>query len=394
MRAFRIALGFLAFLLPVLYGWPTVQKGYPFWYDEVYTAQFVTLPVPLGAMLQRIATEDSNPPLGYLVYRALGGLLVRPNLHAPSPGAEVRLRALSLVFVGTSALLLYAALLRAGLSPLYALAGALTLGLSPLVQTQGLEVRGYAFALAALSLGLYALSARHLPLGGLALLLAGGTHYLAGVLLGLVLVFGFGVRVLLYALPLLLWAPFALRALTKLGELQPWIEAFAPFFPLALLSMGYPLEFKPWSLLFGALLWLAALLSRLRHPLLLYHLFLLGLLPLLTGFTGQNPRYLILLLPVLVYGAGLFRKEVLLVLALFSLFLPREGDSYFRSISEPASQAIAAQKEGRTRILGCNLPWARTAEYYCRTCEVRVGTVPPEGWEDAVVVCPGRKATP
>lgn len=36
--ASRFLLGLLAFLLPVLYGWPTVQKGYPFWYDEVYTA--------------------------------------------------------------------------------------------------------------------------------------------------------------------------------------------------------------------------------------------------------------------------------------------------------------------------------------------------------------------
>lgn len=358
----------LAFLVPILVNLPTVLRGYPFWYDEVYTAQFATLPISLPAMLERLAREDHNPPLPYLVYWALGRLFLRQDPEAPVPGAEVALRGFSLLLLGVSSLLLYGAFRGIGLPPLFALAGGLALGLSPFGRTQLLEARGYALADLGLALGLYGLARGSLSLSGLGLLLAGGSHYLAGLLLGPVLLHRFGPRVLLFALPLFPWLPFALRATRELGELQPWIEPYRHLFPKVLLSLG-PTD-HPLFLALGLLLWAGAFLSRLGPFLGLYLLLTLILLPPLTGFTFQNPRYAVLLVPFLLYAAGSFRRELLLLALLGYASGPPLGEAYFQGMSRIGKEALAL---GIREVWACNLPTARTAKYYCRGCEVGTG---------------------
>lgn len=100
---------FLApFLLGLLLRLSLVREGLPFWYDEIWTANFAAFPLSWDRVMGRLLGEDSHPSLAYLLYRLWAGLLgLRDPVVARSPEVEAGLR-------------LFSALLGAGV--LYALA--------------------------------------------------------------------------------------------------------------------------------------------------------------------------------------------------------------------------------------------------------------------------------
>lgn len=374
----------LLFLPPFLLGaalrLSLVAWGLPFWYDEVWTANFAAFPMPLGKALERLVAEDSHPPLAYALYRLWAEALgLRDPLDHRDPGIEAGLRALSALLGGGTAgftALLARAL---GASPAPALAAGFLYALAPAALMREAEVHVYPPAAFFTALALFLWTKRHFGGFAAAAALALHAHHLAFLLL-LLPALSFGVRGLLpYALAL----PWVL-----LGALQQarGLSEKSPFNGLPHEALAQMAAFAHWpepvSVAVGAGVWLLALLAALtrkgRLPglaLLLYLALWLLLLPWATGFNAYSVRYVTLPLPLVLSLLALLlsgRWALLLLVPLLSwaLLLPTVRESYlgFRS---PSLLALAlTQAPGP--VLASSKPLAGIAKYACRSCPVEL----------------------
>ena len=376
--AAALRLGWMPFLVPFglalglrlsLVAW-----GLPFWYDEVWTANFAVFSIPMEEVLRRLRGEDAHPPLAYLLFRAWAWAFgLRDPLVAYSPEVEAGLRALSaLLGAGTAGLtgLLAQAL---GAGPFRSLGAGVLYALAPVALVREAEVHVYPAAafFTALALLLWA-KGRPLPFA-LAALLAFHAHYLSLLLLLLpalslrpwgLLPYGVAVPWLLYALPgqmagLGAKSPFN----GPLWEAWPRIAAFAHTPDPILVGVG-------------GLLWAMAFFGRRTGPVLLLYLLLwLGLLPVLTGFGAWSVRYTTLVLPLVLAGAStasprLWGALLLLPLLAWGPALPLVQGEYL-AFRTPSLMALALVSEPGP-VVASNRPLAVVAKYVCRSCSVSI----------------------
>jgi len=372
----------LPFLLGLLLRLGLVGLELPFWYDEVWTANFAAFRLSPEAALSRLVGEDSHPPLSYALYRlwaeALG--LEDPLTHR-DPGVERGLRILSaLLGAGTSGL---TALLAGALGASWpaALGAGLLYALAPAALMREAEVHVYppAAFLAALALLLWA-RGRYWGFA-LAAALAFHAHYLALPLL-LLPALSFGAKGLL---PYLLFLPWGLHAVPLQAAGLPDKSPFNGLPEKALPQMAaFSHSPEPALVAVGAGLWLLGLLAALhpkgRLPGLTLLLFLglwLLLLPAATGFNAYSVRYVTLPLPLILATAALglsllpWRTAFLLLgvpLLAWSLALPLTTRDYlaFRS---PSLLALPLNLAPR-KVTASSKPLGGVLKHVCRPCQV------------------------
>lgn|GEM_PF-660350 len=384
-------LGALLALLPRLSAFFAL-RGLPFWFDEVWTAQFATFPSSFLAVVERVAREDLHPPLGYLAYKAWALLLgVRDPVVAPPPeGHEDLLRLLPLLAGSLGGGFIALALRALGARPAFALLGAALFGVVPGALSVGLEVRQYGLLLLLFPLLLWAWAEGRWRLFGAAGALALYTHYLSlPLLLGLALRREARRPVLLALLFFLPWALFAFSLQRKTSAASAVLSAlsspgFVSTLAWALAELGgAPIA----ALLLLALGALGLLVG--RGP-LLHHL------PLLAAFfllSSASPRYGVLLVPFVALGAGLLLEAAgrrfpkapvfplaLALLALYAAFaLPKALEARVNTASMGLAAAFIGSVPGE-RAYAWNSSAGYTLRYYDRKKEVRL--VPPEPPEE------------
>ncbi|BDG23731.1 hypothetical protein TthSNM33_09250 [Thermus thermophilus] len=296
----------LLFLLALLPRSLLLHLEPPFWFDEDWTEETGLMPLP--AMVLRLWSEDFHPLLGYLLL----GLWAR-LMHAFSLEAEVFYRLLPALLGAYSTVVLFRAL-RTFLPPWRAFLVALVYALVPQGVLQDVEFRQYALAKLAVALALEAsLTGRPWAWAGYGAL-AFHLHYLAG-LVALAFLPGlkkpWGRHLLLYALPLLLWAPVLFHQASKLHSIARWVGTPDERLPETLAFLLFSED--PALRVLGVLFWGLALGGLMQSPLRpSLTVLALGVGVLYTlGFSPLTPRYAYLLLPLLGYGlAWAFRTRV------------------------------------------------------------------------------------
>ncbi|MDM7325244.1 MAG: phospholipid carrier-dependent glycosyltransferase [Thermus sp.] len=378
--------GVLLFLLPFLLAlWlrlSLVGERLPFWYDEIWTANYALFSVPLERVVSRIREEDFHPPLSYLLYRLWAEVWgLRDPLGHRDEGAEMGLRLLSaLLGAGTAGLTALLARASGAAFPLALGAGALY-ALAPIALVRDTEPRPYPVATFWVALALL-LWVRGRKVGfALAATLALYSHYLASLLLlpPALRLRAFGL--LPYAL-FLPWALWAVRGQVGVAKDLNFFNGLPQEKLPAMVAFAYAPEASLVGV--GAFLWATALLSALTpkgKPLGLTLLWYVGawllLLPLLTGFNAYAERYAVLPLPlVLVASAvllsslrpGVVRGFFLLPLVAWALAFPLAQVRHL----EYRTQALLAEAllASPGYVLATGKPLAVTAKYVCRPCEV------------------------
>ncbi|MEZ0348089.1 MAG: hypothetical protein ABWJ90_06195 [Thermus sp.] len=289
------ALFLLLFLLALFPRGLLLGERPPFWFDEDWTFEVGT--APLGEAWQKLVEEDFHPPLSYLLlglWARLLGLFGVEN--------EVPLRLLPALLGSLVGPVLFLALRERGLPPPFAFLGGSLWAFLPQALLQDVEFRMYPLAALLVALSLLGAARGSFRLWALWVGLALYTHYLAGtVALSLGLRFGIR-RALLPLLAFLPWLPAVAHQASKVHQLYHWNQdPYARLKEMLLLLYGAP---DPLFLPLGALFWGLALLGLLlERQALLPFVLAVGLLFAL-GFQPISPRYLPVLLPVLVYGAG------------------------------------------------------------------------------------------
>lgn len=287
----------LALLLFLLALWPRASlllADPPFWFDEEWTLEMGTLPP--GQLLQALQGKDFHPPLGYLV---LGGWASFLGLFGVE--REIPLRLLPVLLGSAVAPLLFFSLRAQGLPASLALLGGSLWAFLPQALLQDTEFRMYPLAALLVAAALLGAKRRSFPLWAGATALALWTHYLAGAV-ALSLGLPFGRRVLLPPLAFLPWVPALLEQVGRVHQVAYWNgEPASRLKEVLALFWEVP---DPLFLHLGALFWGLALLGLLQEARALLPLALvLGLL-FAVGFQPISPRYLPVLLPILVHGAG------------------------------------------------------------------------------------------
>jgi len=287
-------LALLLFLLALLPRGLLLQENPPFWFDEDWTLEVGTLPP--GQLLQALRTEDFHPPLGYLVLGAWASFLGLFGVEG-----EVPLRLLPVLLGSAVAPLLFFSLRAQGLPTPLALLGGSLWAFLPQALLQDTEFRMYPLAALLVAAALLGAKRRSFPLWAGATALALWTHYLAGAV-ALSLGLPFGRRALLPPLAFLPWVPALLEQVGRVHQVAYWNgEPASRLKEVLALFWEVP---DPLFLPLGALFWGLALLGLLlERQALLPFVLAVGLLFAL-GFQPISPRYLPVLLPVLVYGAG------------------------------------------------------------------------------------------
>lgn len=380
MREFLLFLP--PFLLALALRLSLVRLGLPFWYDEIWSANFAAFAMPLGEVLRILREQDSHPPLAYLLFRLWAEVWgLRDPLAHRDPGVEAGLRLLSaLLGAGTAGLT--ALLARSlGASPWTSLLAGLLYALAPAALMREAEVHVYPAAAFLGALALLFWARRRFLAFAFAASLALHAHYLLGLLL-LVPALTFGPKGLL---PYLLLLPWALYAVPKQAASLPEKSPFNPMPEDALPQMAAFAHTPEGALLgVGAGLWLLALLAALRPQSRLPGLALLAFLglwllalPAATGFNPFSVRYVTLPLPLVLAAGALFLtapriRTAPLVLALplaaWSLALPLTARDYlgFRSPSLLALSLAAAPG----KVIASSRPLGAVAKHACRSCEV------------------------
>ncbi|BDG18885.1 hypothetical protein TthSNM11_10880 [Thermus thermophilus] len=250
----------LLFLLALLPRSLLLHLEPPFWFDEDWTEETGLMPLP--AMVLRLWSEDFHPLLGYLLL----GLWAR-LMHAFSLEAEVFYRLLPALLGAYSTVVLFRAL-RTFLPPWRAFLVALVYALVPQGVLQDVEFRQYALAKLAVALALEAsLTGRPWAWAGYGAL-AFHLHYLAG-LVALAFLPGlkkpWGRHLLLYALPLLLWAPVLFHQASKLHSIARWVGTPDERLPETLAFLLFSED--PALRVLGVLFWGLALGGLMQSPL-------------------------------------------------------------------------------------------------------------------------------
>lgn len=220
---------------------------------------------------------------------------------------EVPLRLLPVLLGSAVAPLLFFSLRAQGLPTPLALLGGSLWAFLPQALLQDTEFRMYPLAALLVAAALLGAKRRSFPLWAGATALALWTHYLAGAV-ALSLGLPFGRRALLPPLAFLPWVPALLEQVGRVHQVAYWNEE-----PASRLKEVLALFWEvpdPLFLHLGALFWGLALLGLLQEARALLPLALtLGLL-FAVGFQPVSPRYLPVLLPVLVQGAGVGASKV------------------------------------------------------------------------------------
>lgn len=207
----RTALWATTLALVLRIGALAFNPGLPFWFDEIWTAQFATFSVPIHKVVERLAKEDLHPPLGYLAYYPWAKIWsIRDNGQTPPyPGHEDRMRLLPLLVGALGAGILAVAMLAIGVRPWIAIFISMAAHSTTAALTVGTEVRQYGLLLALLPAILWAAYEKKPKAFIVAGTLAAYTHY--------------------FALPLLL----ALALRPSLRRAGVWVGVlFAPWLPI------------------------------------------------------------------------------------------------------------------------------------------------------------------
>lgn len=363
-----------------------VAQGWPFWYDEIWTANFAAFPMPLGEALRILREEDSHPPLAYLLFRLWAEVWgLRDPLTHRDPGVEAGLRLLSaLLGAGTAGIT--ALLARSlGASPFGSLLAGLLYAAAPAALIKDAEVHVYPPAVFSTALALlFGARRAYLPFA-LAATSAFYSHYLTLPLL-LAPALGFGWRGLAPYLATLPWMLLVLpQQLATLSEKSPFNPGLQEGLPLIAALAYFP---NPPFLLAGIGLWGLALAS-LLHPrtrwagaaLLVFLLAWLVVLPLGVGFSAYTLRYAVLVLPLLLAtGAAtlslpprprLALLPLALLLGLWGFSFPSQGASAYGSFRFMPLLALRLLEEPG-RVVAPHRALGTTAKYICRECEVRL----------------------
>jgi len=379
----------ILFILPFLAAFALravlVAQGWPFWYDEIWTANFAAFPMPLGEALRILREEDSHPPLGYLLYRLWAEVwgLRDPMTHR-DPEVEVGLRLLpALLGAGTAGIT--ALLARSlGASSLGGLLAGLLYATAPAALVKDAEVHVYPPAVFSTALALLFWARRaYLPFA-LAATSAFYSHYLTLPLL-LVPALGFGARGLLPYLAVFPWVLLALpQQLATLPEKSPFNPALEEGW-ISITALAYlP---GPVFFLLGLILWSAvpaSLYPRRTRPagsaLITFLAAWLLVLPLATGFRTFTLRYAVLALPLLFATSAAvfcryFRPAAASVLMLVPLVAWGASFSYqavlvYAAFRSPSVLALRLQ-ETPGRVVVPYGAYGTTIKYICRECDVR-----------------------
>ncbi len=214
---------------------------------------------------------------------------------------EIPLRLLPVLLGSAVAPLLFFSLRAQGLPASLALLGGSLWAFLPQALLQDTEFCMYPLAALLVAVALLGAKRRSFPLWAGATALAFWTHYLAGAV-ALSLGLPFGRRALLPPLASLPWVPALLEQVGRVHQVAYWNgEPASRLKEVLALFWEVP---DPLFLYLGALFWGLALLGLLQEARALLPLVLtLGLL-FAVGFQPISPRYLPVLLPVLVHGAG------------------------------------------------------------------------------------------
>lgn len=377
------------FILPFLAAFALravlVAQGWPFWYDEIWTANFAAFPMPLGEAFRILREQDSHPPLAYLLYRLWAEVwgLRDPMTHR-DPGVEVGLRLLSaLLGAGTAGIT--ALLARSlGASSLGSLLAGLLYATAPAALVKDAEVHVYppAVFFTALAL-LFRARGAYLPFV-LAATLAFYSHYLTLPLL-LVPALRFGVRGLLPYLATLPWMLLVLpQQLATLPEKSPFNPALEEGW-ISITALAY----LPGPILFllGLALWSALPASlyprRTRAAgaaLITFLAVWLLVLPLATGFRTFTLRYAVLALPLLfATNAAVFSLHfrpaaasalMLVPLAVWGASFSHQAVLAYAAFRSPSVLVLRLQ-ESPGRVVVPYGAYGTTIKYICRECDVR-----------------------
>lgn len=287
---------FLLALLPRLF---ILRLSPPFWFDEDWTEETGLMSLP--DMFLRLWNEDFHPLLGYLLLGAWARLM-----HGFSLEAEVFYRLFPAILGTYSAVVLFR-ILCTFLPPWRSFLVALVYAVVPQGVIQDVEFRQYALAKLVIALALEAcLAGRSWAWAGYGVL-AFHLQYLAG-LVALAFLPGLkkplGKHLLLYTVPILLWAPVTVHQALRLESIAHWVGTFDERFPDTLAFLLFAKDPSLWTL--GIFFWSLALAGLVRSPLRWALLILvLGVATLYAlGFSPLTPRYAYLLLPLLGYGLG------------------------------------------------------------------------------------------